>query len=103
MSDMPDFDAASALVVPVSQIAAHPPEVLIVGSGPAGVGVAEYLYNVFPKVTVAVLERGGILTLTHIGNMSSDKDPRGAFIAAHGEHPWKGYFETNGMMCIGSA
>jgi choline dehydrogenase-like flavoprotein len=95
---MPDTDASRSLVVPLAHVSAHPPDVVIVGSGPAGVAVAEYLFNVFPNVTVAILERGGILTLTHVGNISSDKDSRGPFIDAYGDHPWKGYFEKDGMM-----
>jgi choline dehydrogenase-like flavoprotein len=95
---MPYSNLSKALVTPLTRVAAHPPDVVIVGSGPSGVAVAECLYNVFPDVTMAVLERGDILTLTHVGNISSDTDPRGRFIGAHGAHPYKGYFEKDGMM-----
>jgi choline dehydrogenase-like flavoprotein len=98
MSGVTDTDTSKALVTPLAHVSANPPHVVIVGSGPAGVAVAEYLYNVFPQASVAILERGDILTLTHIGNVSSDTDPRGPFIAAHGDHPWEGDFKEHGMM-----
>lgn len=87
-----------SLLTPLNQILARRPHVVIVGSGPAGVAVAEYLYNVFPDVTIAILERGDILTLTHVNNLFPDDEVRGAFIDAHGTWPWKGYFKGNGMM-----
>lgn len=86
-----------AFAVPLDQLIERRPDILIVGSGPAGVAVAEYLFNVFPDVTIGILERGDILTMTHVNNVLPDQ-LRGEFINAHGAWPWKGYFENNGMM-----
>ncbi len=87
-----------SLLVPLNHLLTRRPNIMIVGSGPAGVAVAEYLYNVFPAATVAILERGDVLTLTHVNNVFPDEEVRGPFINAHGTWPWKGYFKGNGMM-----
>jgi len=43
-------------------------DILIIGSGPAAVAVVEHLYPI-STARIGVLERGGILTTTHISNM----------------------------------
>ncbi|HYI13407.1 MAG TPA: GMC oxidoreductase [Thermoanaerobaculia bacterium] len=91
-------DASHTLLLPLDRVLAGAPHVLIIGSGPAGVSVTEYLYNVFPEATIAILERGDVLTLTHVNNVFPDQEVRGPFIDAHGTWPWKGYFENNGLM-----
>ena len=88
-----DAHAPNTLLIPLDHVLTRQPHVVIVGSGPAGVAVAEYLYNVFPEATVAILERGDVLTLTHVNNAFPDEEVRGPFINAHGTWPWKGYFE----------
>ena len=45
------------------------PRVLIIGSGPSGVAVAEHLYNECPEATIGIVERGGLLITTHVSNM----------------------------------
>jgi choline dehydrogenase-like flavoprotein len=64
-------------------------DVVIVGSGPAGVAVAEELYASAPDLKVAVIERGGILVLTHFNNLMAN-NLRRRFIDTFGEHPWEG-------------
>ncbi len=84
-------------LIPLDHLLTCKPDIVIIGSGPAGVAVAEYAYNVFPEATIAILERGDILTLTHVGNVFPDED-KGPFIQTHGTWPWGGYFEGNGLM-----
>ena len=64
-------------------------DVVIVGSGPAGVAVAEELYHSAPELRIAIIERGGILALTHFNNILGNEWRR-KFIDTFGEHPWEG-------------
>lgn len=86
-----------SLLIPLDHLLTCEPDVVIIGSGPAGVAFAEYAYNVFPEATIAILERGDVLTLTHVGNVFPDED-KGPFIETHGTWPWDGYFKGNGLM-----
>ena len=92
-----DVHSLNTLLIPLDHVLTRQPHVVIVGSGPAGVAVAEYFYNVFPEATIAILERGDLLTLTHVGNFLSDRD-KGTFVETHGTWPWGGYFNGNGLM-----
>lgn len=84
------------LVSCVQDIVEDPPDVLIVGSGPAGVAVAERLYE-RPEIRMAILERGGILTLTHINNVFPNRRRRD-FIEAFKESAWEGDFKDGGLL-----
>ncbi|HVV16483.1 MAG TPA: FAD-dependent oxidoreductase [Polyangia bacterium] len=85
---------------------------LIIGSGPAGTAVAEHLYTEGRNLRIGVLERGPVLTTSHISNVLRPQhevaglaeptllrdQARGAFIARHQEKPWAGDFENDGIM-----
>lgn len=81
----PDFTLTSSL----SQAAAADLDVIIVGSGPAGTAVAEHLFHTSPGLRIGVLERGGILTLTHFNNLLPN-DRRRQFLDRFGTHEWTG-------------
>ncbi|MGH8551359.1 MAG: lycopene cyclase family protein [Methylococcales bacterium] len=84
----------------------NPPEmfdVVVVGSGPAGTAVVERLRKRCPTLRVCVLERGPVLTTTHVNNLLPERDigfargmgddsRRARFITAFEEHPWLGDF-----------
>ncbi len=63
-------------------------DVVVVGSGPAGVAVVEQIYE-RPKLRIGVIERGGILALEHFNNLLRN-DLRRKFLDTYGEHPWEG-------------
>lgn len=81
-------------------------DVLVIGSGPAGVAIAERLS---PRCTVGIVERGGTLLTTHVSNIlrtdaesrkgsSSLLRKRASFIAANSEHPWEGDCGEHGIL-----
>jgi hypothetical protein len=86
-----------SVFVPTDRLLNSKPDIVIIGSGPAGVAAAEYAYNVFAEAKIAMLERGDILMMTHVGNVFPDED-KGPFIETHGSWPWNGYFKGNGLM-----
>src|SRR5881409_106895 len=95
------------LTLEFSDLQTCAPDVLIIGSGPAGVAIAEHLYSLPSKPIIAMIERGGILTTTHISNMlpsrvagqpTSPIDRRAGFLQAHGKTLWEGAFEKHGIM-----
>jgi choline dehydrogenase-like flavoprotein len=102
------------MVIPAStleELKARKPRILIVGSGPAGTAVAERLYAMGPDATIGVLERGGILSTTHINNLLTDDplrppaerlrlDRRSDFIAAFEECVWAGDFNPGGTLVL---
>src|SRR5258708_20198852 len=63
-------------------------DVVIIGSGTSGVAVAEHLFDA-SSLRIAVLERGGILTLTHVNNLFPNRRRR-QFLDVFGAHPWCG-------------
>ena len=87
---------------------------LIIGSGPAGTAVAEQLYTEGKNLRIGILERGPLLTTSHISNVLRPRQDvaglneptllrdqaRGAFIARHQETPWTGAFADDGMMIM---
>jgi hypothetical protein len=82
---------------------AQPLDVLIVGSGPAGVAVAEELLDAAsrsgPTLKVGIVERGRLLTLSHINNILANHERR-RFIDRFGVHPWDGDFADGGTMLL---
>ncbi|SRR5216684_1173300 len=79
----------SRLLASIDEVIKAEPDVVIIGSGPAGVAVAEHLYEEDSELKVAVIERGSILALTHFNNLFT-LDKRGPFIDRFCEHPWEG-------------
>ncbi|WP_330439087.1 GMC oxidoreductase [Streptomyces griseoaurantiacus] len=78
--------------------AAHSFDVVVIGSGPAGVAVAERLYAQRPDVTIAVLERGSALLRQHFyasGALISERD---SFLARHRVRPWRGDLGEGGAL-----
>lgn len=90
----------------------QPLDCLIIGSGPAGTAVAEQLYTEGKHLRIGILERGPVLTTSHISNVlrcgrevNGLHEPtllrdqaRAAFIGRHEERPWTGAFQRDGMM-----
>jgi len=72
-------------------------DVIIIGSGPAGVAVAERLYQQHKTATIGILERGGVLTLSHINNIFPN-ELRRRFIDRFKINPWDGAFHQGGML-----
>jgi choline dehydrogenase-like flavoprotein len=85
------------LITSLEQLSQVDLEYLIVGSGAAGVAVAERLYQKKKSAKIAVIERGGILTLTHINNIFPNEKRR-TFIDKFKITPWEGAFEQGGML-----
>jgi len=84
-------------------------DVLVVGSGPAAVAVIEHLYEDAPDASIGVLERGGILSTTHINNVLAESpggrvksatNLRSGFMTDHEEFLWEGAFERSGMLIL---
>jgi ribulose 1,5-bisphosphate synthetase/thiazole synthase len=64
-------------------------DVLVVGSGPAGVAVVEQIYTGWPDLKVGVIERGGIILFQHFNNVLSNNRRR-KFLETYREKPWAG-------------
>ncbi|MGH8645954.1 MAG: GMC oxidoreductase [Gammaproteobacteria bacterium] len=74
-------------------------DVVIIGSGPAGTAIAEYVCMKHAGLRICILERGPILTTTHVNNVLREKpglptfgaskvSRRTQFITAFEKHPW---------------
>jgi len=85
------------LILSLEELSAKTLDVIIIGSGPAGVAVAERLYEQHPDATIGVLERGTILTLTHINNIFSNEKRR-TLIDRFKSNLWDGTFQEGGML-----
>src|SRR5215208_2687925 len=81
----------------LDELAGQSLDVLIVGSGPAGVAVAERLAHTHPDWTLGMVERGSLLTLTHINNIFPNPMRR-RFIKRFKINPWEGSFRDGGML-----
>ena len=73
-------------------------DVVIIGSGPAGVAVAERLYRRSPTATIAVIERGPVLLRRHFYDMGGSINERNLFLARHQECPWDGDLSRGGTL-----
>jgi choline dehydrogenase-like flavoprotein len=71
-------------------------DVVIIGSGPAGVAVAERLYEKDPTATIAVIERGSLLLRRHFYDTGGSINERDQFLALHQECPWDGDLSRGG-------
>jgi len=89
--------ASTDLICSPEQMNAYNLDVIIVGSGPAGVAVAERLYKRHPTATIGILERGGVLTLSHILNILPNKVRR-SFMDRFKLKAWEGAFNEGGML-----
>lgn len=87
----------TTLICTPEQLNAHRLDVIIIGSGPAGVAIAERLYQKHPSATIGVLERGSVLTLNHINNIFPN-ELRRPFIDKFKIKPWEGEFQDGGML-----
>lgn len=85
------------LISSIEELESQTLDVLIVGSGPAGVAVAERIHEKFLGLNVGIIERGAVLTLTHINNILDNKERRN-FIEKFKLHPWEGDFKEGGML-----
>jgi choline dehydrogenase-like flavoprotein len=98
----------------VEELSRQQLDCLIIGSGPAGTAVAEQLYTESSNLRIGILERGPLLTTSHISNVlrpSLDgpdlSEPtlrrdqaRGQFIERHEVKPWTGAFKDDGMLIM---
>jgi GMC oxidoreductase/Lycopene cyclase protein len=73
-------------------------DVVIIGSGPAGVAVAERLYESDPTATIAVIERGPVVLRRHFYDEGRSVDERDQFLARHQECPWDGDLSRGGAL-----
>lgn len=78
-------------------------DVVIIGSGPAGVAVAERLCERHPSATVALIERGPLLLRRHFYDDGGSIGDRDRFFALHRECPWDGDLSEGGALlpCVG--
>jgi choline dehydrogenase-like flavoprotein len=88
---------AQRLIAGLDQLAQHQLNVLIIGSGPAGVAVAERLYEKDTDLQIGILERGETVTLTHLNNIFPNKMRR-ALIDKYKANLWEGHFKEGGML-----
>ena len=98
----------------VEELSRQQLDCLIIGSGPAGTAVAEQLYTEGNNLRIGILERGPLLTTSHISNVLRPQmdlpglseptllrdQARGQFIARHEHKPWTGAFQDDGMMIM---
>ena len=98
----------------VEELSRQQLDCLIIGSGPAGTAVAEQLYTEGNNLRIGILERGPLLTTSHISNVLRPQmdvpglseptllrdQARGQFIARHEQKPWTGAFQDDGMLIM---
>lgn len=73
-------------------------DVVIVGSGPAGVAVAERLHERSPSKKTVLLERGSLLLDRHFYNSGETIQARDKFLLQHLECPWLGDLSDGGAL-----
>lgn len=73
-------------------------DVVIIGSGPAGVAVAERLYERTPTATIAVIERGPLLLQRHFYDTGGSINERDQFLTHYRECPWEGDLSQGGAL-----
>jgi choline dehydrogenase-like flavoprotein len=72
--------------------------VVIVGTGPAGVAVAERLYETSTEATIAIVERGPVLLNGHFYDSGGSIRDRDRFFAHHRVCPWDGDLSQGGAL-----
>lgn len=80
-------------------------DVAVVGSGPSAVAFVEHLLRINDELTIAMIERGGVLATTNVRNFWTGD--RSIFIEANQRFLWEGDFaqrpddpESGGMMIL---
>ncbi|MFJ6782880.1 GMC oxidoreductase [Streptomyces yangpuensis] len=73
-------------------------DVVVIGSGPAGVAVAERLYDEHPSATIAVIEQGTMLLRRHFYANGASIAERDRFLARHQVCPWRGDLGEGGAL-----
>lgn len=73
-------------------------DVAVVGSGPAGVAVAEQLARSAPGASIAVIERGPLLLRRHFYAGGGSVGDRDRFLAEHRLRPWLGSMAEGGAL-----
>lgn len=73
-------------------------DVVVIGSGPAGVAVVERLYEERPNATIAMIERGSTLLRRHFYSNGALIGERDRFLARHQVCPWKGDLDEGGAL-----
>lgn len=78
-------------------------DVVIIGSGPAGIAVAERIYEKSPSTTIAIVERGPVLLRQHFYHSRGSIHERDRFLERHGYCPWDGDLSEGGTLlpCLG--
>jgi choline dehydrogenase-like flavoprotein len=71
-------------------------DVAIIGSGPAGVAVAEQLARENPDLTISVIERGPLLLRAHFYDGGGSIRERDKFVERHRRTPWLGSLAEGG-------
>jgi choline dehydrogenase-like flavoprotein len=79
-------------------LAVHNFDVVVIGSGPAGVAVAERVYERDSAATIAVIERGPILLRQHFYDTGASVDQRDQFLWRHQECSWDGDLSQGGAL-----
>jgi choline dehydrogenase-like flavoprotein len=79
---------AGRFMYSVDEAAQQPCDVLIIGSGPAATAAAEQLIYK-STATIMIVERGDLVTTTHLANVLSFERRR-AFVELYGKRPWEG-------------
>lgn len=82
----------------IAESVTGPFDVVIIGSGPAGVAVAERLYEDLPDVTIALIERGSTLLRRHFYANGASISERDRFLTRYRVCPWKGDLSEGGAL-----
>jgi len=88
---------STGLICSPEEFSSRPLDVIVIGSGPTGVAVAERLYKQQRTASIGILERGGVLTLSHINNIFPN-ELRRRFIDRFKIKAWEGAFREGGML-----
>lgn len=73
-------------------------DVAIVGSGPAGVAVAEQLSREAPQLSIAMIERGPLVLRRHFYHDGGTLEDRDRFLDQHRVTPWLGELGHGGSL-----
>lgn len=73
-------------------------DVVVIGSGPAGIAVVERLYRTNSSVKIAIVERGPFLLDGHFYDSGGSIHDRDQFFALHQNCPWDGDLGQGGAL-----
>lgn len=74
-------------------------DVAIIGSGPAGVAIAERLHQLAPSCSVVLIEKGRQILDRHFYDTDATIQERDEFKRQHQECPWLGDLSDGGALC----